>query len=252
MPRLQADNAPCQPNSPRTRPSLADDSEPARRPSHPEPTQPNKPASVTPYSGPSLPATQPATAAECHAEPQDHRQAASQFRLRTAALARCQTQAQAQTWHHSSSANPTPRGCPLQLPPPAIRDPAAAPSTAPPTVTDAASTTFIAERAAAEARRTSSRHPAKPAPQAKRPPPTGPEESQGQPAASPPLYQPPMSATSSRCPATAATTDPNQTRKRRPCAPTQGSTYAQSLLPTPPHGTGPPGLRRAPHRHQSP
>ena len=69
-----------------------------------------------------------------------------------------------------------------------------APHGAPPTVTDAAATTFMAERAAAEARRTSSRHLSKPAPQAHGPPPTSPERRQGPPAASPPPYQPSMSA----------------------------------------------------------
>ena len=51
----------------------------------------------------------------------------------------------------------------------------------------------MAECAAAEARPTSSRHPSKPAPQAHKPPPTGPEQRQGPPAASQPPYQPPMS-----------------------------------------------------------
>ena len=71
---------------------------------------------------------------------------------------------------------------------------------APPTVTDAAATTFTAERAAAEARRTSSRHLSKPAPQAHRPPPTRPERRQGPPAASPPPYQPWMTAHMQRMP----------------------------------------------------
>ena len=53
----------------------------------------------------------------------------------------------------------------------------------PPSVTDASATTFMAERAAAEARRTSSRHLSKPAPQAHGPPPTRPERRQGPPAA---------------------------------------------------------------------
>ena len=57
---------------------------------------------------------------------------------------------------------------------------------APPTVTDTAATTFMGERAAAEARCTSSRHHSKPTPQAHGPPPTRPEQRQGQPAASPP------------------------------------------------------------------
>ena len=52
----------------------------------------------------------------------------------------------------------------------------------------------MAERAAVEARRTSSRHLSKPAPQAHGPPPTGPDRRQGPPAASPPPYQPSMSA----------------------------------------------------------
>ena len=52
----------------------------------------------------------------------------------------------------------------------------------------------MAERAAVEAQRPSSRHPLKPAPQADGPPPTGPEQRQGPPAASPPPYQPSTSA----------------------------------------------------------
>ena len=51
----------------------------------------------------------------------------------------------------------------------------------------------MAECAAAEARRTSSHHHSKCAPKAHRQPPTGPEQRQGQPAASPPPYQPLMS-----------------------------------------------------------
>ena len=61
-------------------------------------------------------------------------------------------------------------------------------------VTYAAAITFMAERAAARAQRTSSRHLSKPAPQAQGPPPTGPEQRQGPPAASLPPYQPWMSA----------------------------------------------------------
>ena len=64
----------------------------------------------------------------------------------------------------------------------------------PPAVTDASATFFMAERAAAEARRTSSRHPSKPAPQAHGPPLTGPDRRDGTPAASPPPYQHSMSA----------------------------------------------------------
>ena len=60
------------------------------------------------------------------------------------------------------------------------------PARRPPTVADASATTFMAERAAAEARRTSTRHLSKPAPQADSPPPTGPDRCQGPPAASPP------------------------------------------------------------------
>ena len=71
---------------------------------------------------------------------------------------------------------------------------AAAPSMAPPSVTDATATTFMAVRAAAEARRTLSSHLSKPAPQAHGPPLTGPEQRQGPPAASPPPYPPSMSA----------------------------------------------------------
>ena len=52
----------------------------------------------------------------------------------------------------------------------------------------------MAERAAAEARRTSSRHLSKPAPQAHGPLPTKPEQRQGPPAASPPPYRPSMTA----------------------------------------------------------
>ena len=70
----------------------------------------------------------------------------------------------------------------------------------PPTVTDATATTFMAERAAAEARRTSSRHLSKPAPQAHGPLPTKPERRQGPPAASPPPYQPSMTAHIQRMP----------------------------------------------------
>ena len=58
----------------------------------------------------------------------------------------------------------------------------------------------MAERAAAEARRTSSRHLSKPAPQAHGPPPTRPERRQGPPAASPPPYQPSMTANIQRMP----------------------------------------------------
>ena len=64
------------------------------------------------------------------------------------------------------------------------------PARRPPMVTDASATTFMAERAAAEARRTLSRHLSKPAPEAHGPPSTGPERRQGPPAASPPPYQP--------------------------------------------------------------
>ena len=49
------------------------------------------------------------------------------------------------------------------------------PARRPPAVTAAGATTFMAERAAAEARRTSSRHLSKPAPQAHGPPLTGPD-----------------------------------------------------------------------------
>ena len=52
----------------------------------------------------------------------------------------------------------------------------------------------MAERAAADARRTSSRNLSKPGPQAHGPPLTGPERRLGPPAASPPPYQPSMSA----------------------------------------------------------
>ena len=52
----------------------------------------------------------------------------------------------------------------------------------------------MAERAAAEARRTSSRHLSKPAPEDDGPTPTGPDQRQGPPAASTPPYQPSMSA----------------------------------------------------------
>ena len=74
------------------------------------------------------------------------------------------------------------------------------PARRPPTVTNAAATTFIAERAAAEAERNSSRHLSKPAPQAHGPPPTRPERRQGPPAASPPPYQPSMTAHIQRMP----------------------------------------------------
>ena len=49
------------------------------------------------------------------------------------------------------------------------------PARRPPTVTDATATTFMAEHAAPKARRTSSRHLSKPAPQAPGPPLSGPE-----------------------------------------------------------------------------
>ena len=52
----------------------------------------------------------------------------------------------------------------------------------------------MAERAAAEGKRTSSRYLSKPTAQAHVPSPTGPERRQGPPAASPPPYQPSMSA----------------------------------------------------------
>ena len=52
----------------------------------------------------------------------------------------------------------------------------------------------MAERAAAEAQRTSNRHLSKPAPQAQGPPPTGPDRRHGPPAASLPPYQHSMSA----------------------------------------------------------
>ena len=58
----------------------------------------------------------------------------------------------------------------------------------------------MAERAAAEAQRTSSGHLPNPTPQAGGPPPTGPEQRQGPPAASPPPYQPSMSAHIQRMP----------------------------------------------------
>ena len=74
------------------------------------------------------------------------------------------------------------------------------PARRPPTVTDATATTFMAERAAAEARRTSSRHLSKPAPQAHGPLPTKPEQRQGPPAASPPPYRPSMTAHMQRMP----------------------------------------------------
>ena len=74
------------------------------------------------------------------------------------------------------------------------------PAQRPPTVTDATATTFMAERAAAEARRTSSPHLSKPAPQAHGPLPTRPERRQGPPAASPPPYQPSMTAHIQRMP----------------------------------------------------
>ena len=58
----------------------------------------------------------------------------------------------------------------------------------------------MAERAAAETRRTSSRHLSKPGPHAHGPPLTGPEQRQGPPAASPPPYQSSMSAHIQRMP----------------------------------------------------
>ena len=74
------------------------------------------------------------------------------------------------------------------------------PARRPPTVTDATATTFMAERAAAEARRTSSRHLSKPTPQAHGPLPTKPERRQGPPAASLPPYRPSMTAHMQRMP----------------------------------------------------
>ena len=71
---------------------------------------------------------------------------------------------------------------------------------APPPVTDAAATTFIAERVTAEARRTLPCHLSKPAPQAHGPPPTRPERREGLPAAPPPPYQPSMTAHIQRMP----------------------------------------------------
>ena len=68
------------------------------------------------------------------------------------------------------------------------------PARRPPTVTAAAANTFMAEPAEAKARRTLYRHHSKPAPEAYGPPPTGPEQRQGQSTASPPPYQHPMSA----------------------------------------------------------
>ena len=69
-----------------------------------------------------------------------------------------------------------------------------------PTVTDAATITFMAERAAAEVRRASSRPLSKPAPQAHTPSLTRPKQSQGPAAASPPPYQTSMSAHVQRMP----------------------------------------------------
>ena len=74
------------------------------------------------------------------------------------------------------------------------------PARRPPKVTDATATTFIAERAAADTRRTLSRHLSKPAPQAQGPPQTRPERRQGPPAASPPPYRPSMTAHIQRMP----------------------------------------------------
>ena len=74
------------------------------------------------------------------------------------------------------------------------------PARRPPTVTDATATTFMAERAAAEARRASSHHLPKPAPQAHGPPLTKPEQRQGPPAAPLPPYRPPMTAHMQRMP----------------------------------------------------
>ena len=74
------------------------------------------------------------------------------------------------------------------------------PARRPPTVTDATADTFMAERAAAEAQRTSSRHLSKPTPQAQGPPLTGPEGHQDPPAASLAPYQPSISANIQRMP----------------------------------------------------
>ena len=92
------------------------------------------PRSLTNRYRPSGPVTHPSKArARSQIKTQDHRPAATQTRRRTTAPASRQTQAQTQAWRHNDSANPAPRGQPLQSPAPAIPDPAAAaPSKAPP------------------------------------------------------------------------------------------------------------------------
>ena len=105
------------------------------------------------------------------------------------------------------------------------------PARRPPTLTDAAATTFIAERAAAEARRTSSRHLSKPAPQAHGPPSTRPERRQGPPAVSPPPYQPSMTALIQRMPRYRRRRKSRPTPRRRLCAHTPGSTSARARTP---------------------
>ena len=117
------------------------------------------------------------------------------------------------------------------------------PAHRPPTVTDAAAITFMAERAAAEARLTSSRHPSKPAPQAHDPPRTRPEQRQGEPAVSLPPYQPSMSVRIQRMPPygrhhKTPTQPGGEDRARVPAGP-----YPPTPpLPTEPHRTGLRGL----------
>ena len=103
------------------------------------------------------------------------------------------------------------------------------PARRPPTNTSATATTSMAERTLAKARRTSSRHLLKPAPQAQGLPPTGPERRHDPPAASPAPYQPSMSAHIQRMP-----------RYRRRCKSTQPRGGDRARTPASPHLRAPP------------
>ena len=167
------------------------------------------------------------------AEIQDRRQAAAQTRRRAAAATRSQTKAQAQARRHNGSARPTPRGCPLWHSALARRQ--QRPAGRPPTVTDANATTLMAEHAGAEARRNSSRHLSKPAPQAHGLLLTGPERRQGPPAAPLPPYEPSMSAHIQRMP---------RYRRRRESQPNPEAetvrTYPRVHICSRPHSPGTP------------
>ena len=108
-----------------------------------------------------------------------------------------------------------------------------------PTVTDAATTTFMAERAAAEAQRTSSSQLSKPAPQAHGPPPTGRNCARVRQKCPRPPTNPRRQPTYSKCPAAAAIASANAPSRGRPCAHTRESTSARAPPP------------RAPPRHRT-